>query len=362
MAMLLAIVGFSAAAHAQYTVVDLNPSSGYSGTMANGDGGGQVGQGGVGVISHALVWSGTAASVVDLHPSAYTGGSVANGSIAGMQVGLGAVSLGGATHALTWLGTAASAVDLNGTFSSSAAYGVASGPQVGFGTVSDPHATLWFGTAASVVDLNPAGSLGSVAYGVDGSHQVGVKLTDGVHPDHALLWSGTAASVVDLNPSGYGVSIAWGVSGSSQVGQATPTGGPSSHAMLWSGTAASFVDLNGSGYDATVAKGVAGGKQAGYGVSEATAHTHALVWSGTSSSVIDLETFLPAGLSDSKAFGIDLSGNIAGFAFSTDGTTHAVLWKPVLVPEPASFLLICIGLAALATSRRPRLTFEFPNC
>jgi len=88
---------------------------------------------------------------------------VANGSIAGMQVGFGAVSLGGATHSLTWLGTAASAVDLNGTFSSSAAYGVASGSQVGFGTVSDPHAMLWTGTSSSFVDLNPAGSLGSSA-------------------------------------------------------------------------------------------------------------------------------------------------------------------------------------------------------
>jgi hypothetical protein len=120
----LAIGALTVPAHAQYTVVDLNPSSGYSGTMANGLGGSQVGQGGVGVISHALLWSGTAASVIDLHPSAYTGGSVAYASAGGTQVGLGAVSLGGgATHALTWAGTAASAVDLNGTFSSSAAYG-----------------------------------------------------------------------------------------------------------------------------------------------------------------------------------------------------------------------------------------------
>ena len=203
-----------------------------------------------------------------------------------------------------------------------------------------------------MVDLNPAGTLGSIAYGVDGSHQVGVKLTDGVHPDHALLWSGTAGSVVDLNPSGYGVSIAWGVSGSSQVGQAIPTGGSFSHAMLWSGTAASFVDLNGSGYDGTVAKGVAGGKQAGYGVSEVTGHTHALVWSGTSSSVIDLETFLPVGLSDSKANGIDSLGNIVGFAFSSDGTTHAVLWKPV--PEPSSFALAAGGLLSLVAYIRRR--------
>src|SRR6202163_3901753 len=94
--LVLAIGGLTATAHAQYTVIDLNPSSGYSGTMANGIGGGQVGQGRVGAISHALLWTGTAASVVDLPPSAYTGGSVANGSVAGTQVGFGAVSLGGA--------------------------------------------------------------------------------------------------------------------------------------------------------------------------------------------------------------------------------------------------------------------------
>src|SRR5437867_4240371 len=136
-ALLFAIGGMVATAHAQYIATDLNPTSGYASSNALGAGGAQVGSGDVGLINHALLWS---------------------------------------------------------------------------------------GTAASVVDLNPTGTIGSIAYGVDGSHQVGVKLTDGVHPDHALLWSGTAASVVELNPTGYGTSIAWGVSGSSQAGQAIPTG------------------------------------------------------------------------------------------------------------------------------------------
>jgi hypothetical protein len=46
-------------------------------------------------------------------------------------------------------------------------------------------------------------------------------------------------------------------------------------------------------------------------------------------------------------------GNIFGFAFSTDGTTHAVLWKPV--PEPSSIVLAALGtfgLAAIARRRR----------
>src|SRR5438132_12114067 len=157
-ALLFAILAMIATSHAQYSVVHLNPASVYSGTNALGVGGAQVGSGGVGAISHALLWTGSASSVIELHPSAYTGGSVAYGAAAGTQVGLGGISFAGATHALLWTGTAASVVDLNGTFDHSGAYGVTAGSQVGFGTVSDPHATLWFGTAASVVDLNPTGT------------------------------------------------------------------------------------------------------------------------------------------------------------------------------------------------------------
>ena len=363
-AVLLAITGLAMRANAQYTVTDLTPA-GYTSNFGNGIASGmQVGSGAptASVISHALLWSGTAGSVVDLHPSSYTGGSVANGLSGGTQVGYGAISLGGATHALKWTGTAASFVDLNGSFSMSGAHGVSGSAIVGFGTVSsgDNHAVLWAaGTVGSVVDLNPTGSPGSIAYGVDGSHQVGVQLLSTGSPNHALLWSGTAGSVVDLNPTGYGTSIAWGVSGSVQVGQAIPTGAVFSHALMWSGTAASFVDLNPTGFDGTVARGIAGGEEVGWGMSDAAfGATHALVWGGSADSAIDLNSFLPFKSTLSHARGIDAAGNIIGDAIDPDdGTMHVVMWSPVPEPGPGSLLTFGAGVA-LAVRWRKKL-FRF---
>src|SRR3954462_1775168 len=108
-------------------------------------------------------------TAIDLNPSGFTS-SEADGIANGQQVG---VAAGPATdfdsHAILWTGTAASAVDLNPSPSGatmSQAYGVADGQQVGFsgGTATgNPHAILWTGTAASAVDLNPSGFTNSDA-------------------------------------------------------------------------------------------------------------------------------------------------------------------------------------------------------
>ena len=65
------------------------------------------------VLSHALLWSGTAASAVDLNPVGFTF-SEARGVFGGQQVGYGYGPATGGTfnHALLWSGTAGSAVDL----------------------------------------------------------------------------------------------------------------------------------------------------------------------------------------------------------------------------------------------------------
>lgn len=59
--------------------------------------------------THAILWTGTAASAVDLNPSGFTS-SQANGATDGEQAGS-ARSANGVSHAMLWRGTAASAVD-----------------------------------------------------------------------------------------------------------------------------------------------------------------------------------------------------------------------------------------------------------
>lgn len=155
-------------------------------------------------------------------------------------------------QALLWSGTASSAVDLNPTnllgFYNSSAFGTNGTQQVGegSGTATDgDNALLWSDTAVSAIDPNPTNLPGfgsSDAYGISpsGTQQVGQGVTDG-NP-HAMLWSGTAGSAVDLNPNGFSASIAYGTNGTQQVGYGYE-GTDFSHALLWLGTAASADDL-----------------------------------------------------------------------------------------------------------------------
>jgi hypothetical protein len=178
--------------------------------------------------------------------------------------------------------------------------------------------------------------------------------------EHASLWQGTAASRVDLHPASnaYESTTAYGVDATNQVGWGQVTSTLFNHALLWSGTAASVVDLNPAGYDSSAAFGVAGGRQVGEGSSSLTGLTHALRWLGSANSVLDLHNFLPSGFAQSTALGIDAAtGNIIGVAFQTNADVNgvAVMWTPVIVPEPSAWTLIAAGICAmrlLGTLRR----------
>jgi hypothetical protein len=308
---------------------------GISGTKQIGWGSGSTTSG----RSHALLWSGTAASVVDLHPSGFFS-STGTGVSGASQVGYGTDLATGDDHALLWSGTAASAVDLHPADPErpSFGYGVSGASQVGqtrgFG-FGAPRAYLWTGTAASGVNLNPVvGFDAATAQGVSGATQVGYgygSATGGY--SHALLWRGTAASVVDLHPAGFNWSTAQAVSGGSQVGTASHSVSPlgDTHAILWSDTAASAVDLHPAGFSSTGATGVSGAGQVGVGRGTATGgNTHALFWKGTAAGVVDLHPFV-SGLgptfTHSYATGIDDNGSIVGYAIS-GSRSYAVLWKP----------------------------------
>lgn len=250
-----------------------------------------------------LLWTGSAASVVDLHPAGF-GDCWVHGVGGGQEVGYGSASVYiskkvgyvARDHALLWAGSAASVVDLHPAgFTSSAAYGVAGGQQGGYditsvhinkkvGYVVRDHALLWAGTAASVVDLHPAGFTSSLAYGVGGGQQVGY----GVYTDenqHALLWAGSAASAVDLHPAGFASSVAKRVHNGHQVGYGQYAD-LTQHALVWNGTAASVVDLHPflpAGYPSSVATGIdAAGNVVGYAwdphLATALGNCHSFLW------------------------------------------------------------------------------------
>jgi hypothetical protein len=156
------------------SAVDLNPTDliGITDSGAGAtDGSQQVGSGyGNGMPSelHALLWTGTAASAVDLNPTNLNGinYSVAYDVGGNQQVGEGdslPFGIGSGSHALLWTGTAASAVDLNPTNlpgingSDSTALATNGHQQAGFAFTTDlgVNAIVWTGTAASAVNLDP---------------------------------------------------------------------------------------------------------------------------------------------------------------------------------------------------------------
>ena len=187
---------------------------------------------------HAMLWYGTAASAVDLHPVGYIY-SKALGVHDGQQVGYGstlpypglpadAPGYHTTSHALLWTGTAASAVDLNpagfDASEANATNGVQQGGWVYSAVASVQHAAIWSGTAASFADLHPVGYSDSKVNALTATTQVGEGWTGPAglpgSVRHALVWQGTADSVVDLNqylPAGYTNGVATGVDAAGNV-------------------------------------------------------------------------------------------------------------------------------------------------
>jgi hypothetical protein len=310
-----------------------------------------VGSGPVpGFSQHAVFWN-TSGTPLDLNPAGFNS-SIGYATDGSQQVGYGSPSTGG-SHALLWSGSAASAVDLHpaGGFNFSAANSIGAGQQVGSAsgtaTAAQSHAFIWTGTAASAIDINPAGFLSSSAFGTDGVNQVGYG-ANASSSQEALLWTGSAASAVDLGPG-----FAVGVYGNQQVGY-----GPGNHARLWTGSAASAVDLNGS-LNSSFAYSTNGLEQVGDGSDPATNQIQAYLWTGSAASIVNLQSLLPASGQwiSSDAYYVDPGGNIFGRASGTyNGVngTYAVEWSPPAVPEPASASLILLGAGGFLVRRRRR--------
>ncbi|MDQ6699487.1 MAG: hypothetical protein M3Z36_04810 [Acidobacteriota bacterium] len=187
--------------------------------------------------SHAMLWHGSGVGVADLHPPTFAY-SRAMGIRSGEEVGYGSSiaypygeSLGYHTtsHALRWTGSAASVVDLHPAgFDASEALATNGSQQGGWGYSATPvahqHALLWAGTAASAVDLHPVGFHDSKITALTATQQVGEGWigTPGAVGSvrHAFVWSGTPESAIDLNqylPTGYTNAVATGIDANGNV-------------------------------------------------------------------------------------------------------------------------------------------------
>ena len=285
-------------------------------------------------------------------PSGFSSGGPSNfaqTAASGQVVGSGAVSGTVFGHAILWSGPAGSPIDLNPTnlsgITESIAYGTNGTQQVGNGWDSsyNERALLWSSTADSAVDLSPtnlSGFIDTYAMGTNGTQQVGSGLGNfsGTSTGHALLWSGTAASAVDLHPTNltwFFQSTAVAISGTQQVGNGSnglcsPGSSTVTHALLWSGTANSAVDLqptNLTGFFDSYAYGVGGGQQVGSGdLDPQGGVAHALLWSGTADSAVDLNPTNLTGFTESGANGTNGSQQV-GYGGGMGGPWHALLWS-----------------------------------
>ncbi len=348
---------------------DLTPAGSPSGRLAGTSSGKQVGAAVASDgYSHAVVLSGNALTAVDLQPAGYYY-SMAMCADDTQQGGWGYNTLGG-IHALVWNGSSSSYADLNPSgYNFSYCFGVHNGEQVGYAQsqvyfITGSRAMSWHGSAASAVDLHPAWTYPySRALGCRNGEEVGF-VSSVAYPDgdwqgyattsHAVRWAGTAASAVDLHPVGYDASSATCTSGTQQGGWGYIALGTShQHALLWSGDAASVVDLHPAGFTDSKVTSLTATQQVGEGwIGPANTYgssRHALVWSSTAESVVDLNQYLPAGITNGVATGVDANGNIVGYAYngyssglSIPTGAVAVVFAPGAAPA--------VGLASITVS------------
>jgi hypothetical protein len=250
----------------------------------------------------------------------------------GQVVGYGYSGLEEKDFALLWSGPSGNIVSLDADFAGSyLAYGTDGTQQVGvesYGT--SVYAMLWTG-AGNQVDLQPSNLSGfnaSWANGLCTSQQVGGMTSVTTGDSHAVLWSGSSATAVDLNPSGFTGSEAYGTNGSQQVGDGWGTAtGNNLHAVLWSGSANRAVDLNPSGFSWSRAYCVSGNQQVGFGYGSLTGgNDHALLWTGSSASAVDINPTTLGGFTSSIANGTNGIDQV-GYGTLADGSENALFWS-----------------------------------
>jgi probable HAF family extracellular repeat protein len=309
--------------------------------------------------SHAMLWD--RGQTFDLGTGGGAFGSGAAVNSLGMVVGSAASG-----RATLWQN--GSATDL-GTLGGAHSYanGINNGGQVVGQSYIDSgnvmfHAALW--QQGGVLDLGTLGGNFSAAYGINNRAQVvgAASVQDG-SGQHAALWSG--GGVIDLGTLGGNRSAANSISDNGiVVGQSDLLwqGTTVSHATMWQD--GRILDLGGLAADQeSMASAVnLAGQVVGYAFYSDRAAPHAMLWQN--GIMLDLNQKLSAatrleGWVLNSATGINDGGSIVGSAFNVQtGVNHAFLLTPAMattpVPEPASAVMLALGLGLLFCLQRKR--------
>jgi probable HAF family extracellular repeat protein len=185
------------------------------------------------------------------------------------------------------------------------------GAVVGFGSVVDgnDHAFLWT-SSAGMSDLGVlSGYTGSIAQSINDYGEV-VGWCNGAKGVEAFFWR-KDAGMFGLGALGGTGSIAYGINNSHQVvGEASLPGNKAEHAFLWA-PSKGMQDLGTLGGDSSVAYGINDvGQVIGFSFLADNSTFHAFIWS-SSGGMQDLGTL---GGSDSQALGINSFGQVVGWS------------------------------------------------
>jgi len=347
------------AAHAdpwRFTVLEPLPGGTYMSVYDINDRGQVVGVSSTSGRDHtvATLWNGSAPVNLDRYPNV---GSTAYGiDNAGRIVGWAYNTISGPfAHATLWQGD--TRIDL-GALGDTTSYAFANnerGWTVGFSLVPNgQHAVLWRGTAPPI-DLDPAGNE-SAAQAINERGQiVGYTARDIMR---ATLWNGVAPPMVLGALEDRAATDAHGIDDQGDiVGTSWLSGGALTHAVLWARGSTTPVDLGTLGGTYSNARDI---NDAGWIVGDSflagDAITHATLW--TRAGIVDLNTFLDAssaaaGWTLVGAQAINERGWITGIAVnSATGEVRGFVLSPI--PEPATWVLMAVGLIGMAGARRRR--------